>query len=66
MGVRYALIDKSSGEVINVIIVDPQVAWQPPEGFEIVPSDTANIGDRYVEGEFVRDETGPEEEVIAP
>lgn len=66
MGLRYALIDKSNGEVVNVIIVDPQGTWQPPEGFEIVPSDVANIEDRYVEGEFVRDETGPEEETIAP
>lgn len=66
MGVRYALIDKSSGEVVNVIVVDPQGTWQPPEGFEIVQSDTANSGDRHVEGEFVRDETRPAAEAIAP
>lgn len=64
MGVRYALIDKSSGEVVNVIIVDPQGTWQPPEGFEIVLSDEAHIGSYFENGKFVHIEATVDKQTI--
>ena len=64
MGIRYALIDKSSGEVVNVIIVDPQGTWQPPEGFELVPSDEAHIGGYFENGKVVYIEATVDKQTI--
>jgi len=64
MGVRCAMIGKNTGEVVNVIIVDPQGTWQPPEGFEMVPSDTANIGSYFKNGKFVYIEATVDKQTI--
>lgn len=50
---RYAYIDSSTMIVVNLIEVDPDIPYTPDEGYQIVPSDTANIGDTYVDGVFV-------------
>lgn len=47
---RAALIEVATGIVVNVIVVDED--FVPPDGFIVVPSDTASIGDSYVDGEF--------------
>lgn len=49
MIVRCTLIQ--NGAVVNVIMADP--AEYQPEGFIVLPSDTANIGDSYVDGVIV-------------
>lgn len=54
MELRYALVNIKSRAAVNVIIVDSQGTWQPPEGFEIVQSELANIEDNYVDGEFIK------------
>lgn len=45
---RCALIQ--NGTVVNVIMADP--AEYQPDGYEVVASETANIGDTYSEGVF--------------
>lgn len=53
MIVRCALIQ--SGIVINVIMADPDM--YQPDGYEVVASDAANIGDAFADGVFVPAET---------
>lgn len=45
---RYALIDES-GAVVNVIELEADSDWQPPEGMMVVQSDIADIGWRLDE-----------------
>lgn len=49
---RYAMINISTGIVENVIEVDSDSDYTPPDGYEIELSDTANIGDTYADGVF--------------
>jgi hypothetical protein len=50
---RHALINSSTGMVVNVIMLDPEVqadpkrAWPVPDGHEVVASDTAHPGDHW-------------------
>lgn len=48
---RYALVN--AGAVVNIILLEQGAEWAPPEGHDLVQSDTANLGDSYVAGEFV-------------
>lgn len=47
---RAALVDLNTGVVSNVIELGED--FVPPEGHIAVPSDTASIGDTYVDGAF--------------
>lgn len=53
---RYALINKKTSTVVNVIIYDPEKNWQPPVGHFLVQSSYAGTGDWYNqdEGVFIR------------
>jgi len=42
---RYAVI--KDNVVINVVIWDGQSNWTPPQGTQLVQSDSLNIGDNY-------------------
>ena len=49
---RYAVIEVSTGLVVNVIIWDGESLWTPPEGCIAVATLVANIGWTYIDGEF--------------
>jgi hypothetical protein len=52
---KYAVI--KNGVVINIIEWDGETPYQyPEEGVELIQSDTAGIGDKYINGEFVKEE----------
>lgn len=51
---RNALIDKSSNVVANVIVLDDDSDWPVPDGYEVVASEFADIGDIYDGKEFIR------------
>jgi hypothetical protein len=51
--INYALIEVSSGQVVNLIVLDDTTDWTPPDGFIVVQTDTASIGWSYVDGVFV-------------
>lgn len=57
---RAAQIRVSDNVVENVIVLDSLDQWTIPE-FYVVESDTANIGDTYVNGEFVAPPEQPQE-----
>lgn len=45
---RYAVIDNSTKIVLNCIEWNGN-AWTPPNNTFVIPSDLANIGDKYDE-----------------
>jgi hypothetical protein len=49
---RHALVD-ANGIVVNVIELEPDANWRPPQGCSVVPSETADIGDMFDHGHFV-------------
>jgi hypothetical protein len=49
---RNALIEVSTGLVVNVIELGSDGDWNPPEGCETVPTSTGGIGDSYANGVF--------------
>lgn len=49
---RYALVDKTSYVVDNIIELDQNADWVCPDACELVQSDIANIGDTYSNGKF--------------
>lgn len=50
---RYALIKTETGLVENVIELDETGSWVPPDGYLVIRSDSANIGDTYTDGAFI-------------
>ena len=51
---RMALVDKD-GNVVNVIVVEPDTKWTPPDGVTIVPADgNAEPGGTYDGSAFIR------------
>lgn len=46
---RYAVVNPQTNQVENVIIAYPDFKL---DGFTLVASDTANIGDTYAHGSF--------------
>lgn len=59
MGMRYAVVELSTGTVVNVIEWDGQTEWEAPEGSMAVESDTANIGWSYTGGAFAASPVTP-------
>ncbi len=52
MTMDYAIV--KNGLVINVIVLDEQTSWEPPDGCELVElQDCAGIGWGYVNGSFI-------------
>jgi len=52
---RYAVI--KNGIVINIIEWNGKTPYKyPEEGVELIQSDTAGIGDKYIDGEFIKEE----------
>ena len=56
---RYALIRVSDSLVENVVEVVEGDGSQPPEGFLLVASETAAIGDSYDGESFISNEPPP-------
>lgn len=48
----YAIIEQSTGLVVNVSVWDGESDWQPDPGYIAVMSETAQIGWTYKDGEF--------------
>ena len=42
---RYALINESTNEVVNVIVLEPDAIWEAPSGHCVKQSDDKQIGD---------------------
>lgn len=59
---RYALINMATTLVENVIELDPEGDLTQLDGYEVVASDSANIGDTYGNGVF----TPPPPPVLTP
>jgi hypothetical protein len=56
---NYALIELSSGLVVNLIVLEENSGWVDPEGFITVQTDMASIGWKYVNGQFISPEPDP-------
>ena len=50
---RYAVINDVTRVVVNVIELEPDAVWTPPEGCSVVEGDAAENGGTFVDGEFV-------------
>lgn len=48
----YAVIDVSTGIVVNTIALNAPEDWTPPDGYIVVQTDTASIGWTYSNGVF--------------
>lgn len=44
---RYAVVDKNTNKVINVVLWDGRAEWKAPEGTYLIESQRANIDDVY-------------------
>ena len=51
---RYAIIEKATRKVVNVVEWDGQLGWGPPAGHDVRRSDTADPGDAWNGAEFTR------------
>ena len=51
---RYAVIEKTTGKVTNVIEWNGTAAWTPPTGHVVRQSDIAGPGDTWDGSRFVR------------
>lgn len=49
---RYAIVDEGTGTVVNVVVASE--GYVAGRGLLAVASDTANIGDHYENGEFLK------------
>jgi hypothetical protein len=51
---NYAIVEKSTGLVVNIVVWDGQSAWTPGEGFDVVAvgDSGAGIGWTFVDGVF--------------
>jgi hypothetical protein len=67
---KYAIIDKTTGFVDNVILWDGIVDWEPPEGYQAMHIENEAIGPNwtYLNGTFTEPviERVPEPEIILP
>lgn len=52
----FAIVNEKTKIVENTILWDTVQPWQPPEGSIVVPMETASIGWKYVDGEFIAPE----------
>lgn len=52
---RHAIIENESRKVVNIVEWEGK-EWLPPRNHMVVPSDSADIGDQYIEEkkEFVK------------
>jgi hypothetical protein len=61
---NYAVVNKDTSIVENVIVLEDVNAWTPPENMLVVPlDDVAGIGDTWDGTQFIY---APEPEVIDP
>jgi len=49
---NYALIELSTGLVVNTIVLEPGANWAPPTGCIVIQTDTAVVGWSYADGVF--------------
>jgi hypothetical protein len=55
----YALIERATGIVTNMILWDGINDWTPEEGFFVIQSDVPQIGWTYEDGEFFAPPVAP-------
>lgn len=48
--IRKAIV--KGGEVVNVVLVNPDDEWTPPEGHKAIEHETASVGWLYQDGQF--------------
>lgn len=48
------LLDSATKVVINVVELDDNVVWTPPEGTELAPEHSGGIGDTWDGEKFIR------------
>lgn len=48
----YALIEISTGMVVNTIVLDESSSWTDPDGYITIQTDVASTGWSYVDGVF--------------
>ena len=51
---RHAVIDKKTGEVVNVIVLGKSDAYSAHRGMKLIQSDAAGIGDIFSDGDFIK------------
>ena len=44
---RHAVIDRKTGQVVNVIMYDGVSQWAPPQGHHLHKSEECDIGDTF-------------------
>ena len=61
---RYAIVDKITGFVDNVVLWDGIVDWEPPEGYQAIHTENETVGPKwtYLNGTF----TAPVIEIPKP
>lgn len=57
--VQYAVVENSSGIVVDVVVWDGEQEWSPPEGCDAIQSDMACIGWFYSDGAFAAPPIAP-------
>jgi hypothetical protein len=58
---RYALIKILDGLVENVIELSNPADWNVPNGYQLLSSETASVGDTWNGEEFIKPEPSPED-----
>jgi len=51
MAIRKAII--KGGEVVNVVLVNPDDKWTPPKGHKVIEHETASVGWLYEDGKLI-------------
>lgn len=52
---RAAIVSKTTGIVVNVIELEPEARFTPGDKYDVIVSETAEIGDKHVNGVFERE-----------
>lgn len=55
--IRKAIV--KGGEVVNVVLVNPDDKWTPPKGHKVIEHESASVGWREVDGDLLP----PEDEI---
>ena len=54
---KQAVIKDSTGEVVNIIEIEPKSSWMPPEGHSLIGTgENCDIGAKWFGGKFIRPE----------
>ena len=62
---KHVIIDKNK-KVINIIELEPNSSWTPPEGCSVIQNDEASIGWSYINNKFTAPIISNPEKIITP